>query len=122
MTIVVTDSNFRQEVLEADIPIMVDICTEWSMPCKIVESIVDEIEHDYEGKLKLCRLDADEAGQIASQYQVMSIPTLAIFKNGKLVDRIIGVLPKDVILEKINPHIEKEGNYANLCLCLQRMR
>ena len=106
MALVVTDSNFQQEVLEAGIPVIVDFWAEWCMPCKIVEPVVDEIEHDYKGKLKVCRSNVDEAGQTASRYQVMSIPTLAIFKNGKLVDRVIGALPKDVIVEKINPHIE----------------
>jgi len=106
MAIVVTDSNFQQEVLEADIPVMVDFWAEWCMPCKMVEPIVEEIEHDYEGKLKVCRSNVDEAGQTASQYQIMSIPTLAIFKNGTLVDRVIGALPKNVIVEKISPHIE----------------
>ena len=106
MSIVVNDSNFQQEVLEADIPVMVDFWAEWCMPCKMVEPIVEEIEHDYEGKLKVCRSNVDEAGQTASQYQIMSIPTLAIFKGGKLVDRVIGALPKDAILEKISPYIE----------------
>ena len=106
MTKVVTDTNFKQEVLEADIPVIVDFWAEWCMPCKMVEPVVDEIEHDYEGKLKVCRLDADESRQTASQYQVMAIPTLAIFKNGKLVDEVIVAFPKDVILEKISPHTE----------------
>ena len=106
MTTIVTDSNFQQEVLEADIPVMVDFWAEWCMPCKMVEPVVDEIEHDYEGKLKVCRLNVDEAGETASRYQVMSIPTLAVFKNGKMVDRVVGALSKDVIVEKINPQIE----------------
>ena len=102
----VNDANFKQEVLESELPCLVDFWAEWCMPCKMVEPTVDEIEHDYEGKLKVCRMNVDEARQTASQYQIMSIPTLAIFKDGKLVDRVIGALPKDLIVEKINPHIE----------------
>ena len=63
MTTVVTDSNFHQEVLETDIPVMLDFWAVWCIPCKMVEPIVEEIEHDYEGKLKVCRLNTDEAGQ-----------------------------------------------------------
>lgn len=106
MKIEVNDGNFRQEVLESNIPVLVDFWAEWCMPCKMVEPIVDEINKEYDGKLKVCSLNVDEGRKTAGDYNIMSIPTLAIFKDGKLVDKSIGALHKDAIVEKIiSPYI-----------------
>jgi len=101
MSIKVGEQNFQEEVLNSDIPVLVDFWAEWCMPCKMVSPIIDEISEEYEGKIKVCKLNIDEAGSIASEYKVMSIPTLAIFKNGDVVSRLVGALPKDALIEKI---------------------
>ena len=101
MTIEINDSKFDEEVLKSEIPVLVDFWAEWCMPCKMVAPTVSEIAKEYEGRLKVCKLNVDEARGTASEYSIMSIPTLAIFKDGKVVDKIIGALPKDKIIDKI---------------------
>ena len=105
MEIKVDDTNFKQEVLESDIPVLVDFWAEWCGPCRMVTPTVEEIAEEYDGKLKVCKLNVDEAPATASEYGIMSIPTLAVFKNGEVVERIIGAVPKPQIEEKIKPHI-----------------
>jgi len=104
MTINVTDANFEQEVLRSDIPVLVDFWAEWCMPCKMVAPAVNEISSENSGKLKVCKLNIDEGQRTASGYGVMSIPTLALFKKGKLVDKVVGALPKVEIMNMVNSH------------------
>ena len=101
----VTDANIEQEVLRSDIPVLVDFWAEWCMPCKMVAPAVNEVSSENSGKLKVCKLNVDEGQRTASGYGVMSIPTLALFKEGKLVDKIVGALPKAEIMNMINPHL-----------------
>ena len=105
MAIKVTDANFEQEVLKSDVPVLVDFWAEWCMPCKMVAPAVDEISAENSGKLKVCKLNVDEGQRTASGYGVMSIPTLALFKEGKLVDKIVGALPKAEIMNMVDPHL-----------------
>jgi len=105
MEIRVNDENFKQEVLESDIPTLVDFWAEWCMPCHMVAPVVEEIAKEYQDKIKVCKLNVDEAHNTASNYEIMSIPTLAIFKNGKIVDKIIGVVPKAELISKIKHYI-----------------
>ena len=98
----VNDSNFKQEVLDADIPVLVDLWAEWCAPCKMIVPVLNEIAREYSDKVKVCKLNVEEAPGLASQYGVMNIPTLLIFKNGENVDRIIGAVPKDAIASKLN--------------------
>ena len=105
MEIEVNDANFKKEVLESELPVLVDFGAEWCMPCKMVKPIVKEIAGEYEGKLKVCKVNVDQAQTAASTYGIMSIPFLGIFKNGELVDAIIGAVPKTAIEEKIKPFI-----------------
>lgn len=105
MEVKLTDGNFKQEVLESDLPVLVDFWAEWCMPCQMVAPTVESIAKEYNGKLKVCRLNVDEAPETASTYGIMSIPTLAIFKNGKIVDKVIGAVPKSEIEAAIKPHI-----------------
>jgi len=105
MEIRVNDENFKQEVLESDIPTLVDFWADWCMPCRMVAPVVEEIAREYQGKLKVCKLNVDEARNTASNYGIMSIPTLAIFKNGKVADKIVGALPKTELEKAIKPYL-----------------
>ena len=106
MEIEVNDNNFNQEVLESDLPCMVDFWAEWCGPCLMIAPILKEIAKEYEGKLKVCKLNVDVNPKTTSQYKIMHIPVLLIFKNGKLVDQIIGLKSKKEIVLKIMPSID----------------
>jgi len=101
----VVDTNFEEEVLKSDLPVLVDFWAPWCGPCAMVAPTVEEIAKEYEGKLKVCKLNVDEAPETSTKYGIMSIPTLAIFKDGERVDSIVGALPKEPIVEKIKLHI-----------------
>ena len=105
MEIKITDENFKKEILESDLPVLVDFWAPWCGPCNMVAPIVEEIAKEYQGKLKVGKLNVDEAPKTASQYEVMGIPTLMVFKNGKVVEQMVGVATKKAIEEKIKPHI-----------------
>lgn len=106
MEIKLTDENFKREVLESVSPCLVDFWAEWCTPCSMVAPTVEEIARKYEGKLKVCKLNVDDGAQTASKYGIMSIPTLAIFKGGKVVVQIIGALPKEEVEAKLKPFVE----------------
>jgi len=99
----VTEKDFQSEVLQSDIPVMVDFWAEWCFPCKTIAPLVDEISREYNGKLKVVKVDVDSNNRIAADYMIMSIPSLLIFREGKVVDTIRGAVPKRTIQE----HIEK---------------
>jgi len=101
----VTDKNFESEVLKSDLPVLVDFWAEWCGPCKMISPIVNEISEELSGKLKVAKVNVDDAQDLAGNYQVMSIPTLLLFKGGEAVEQIVGAVPKDQILEKVNTHI-----------------
>ncbi len=103
--VIVTDDNFEKEVLQSDIPVLVDFWAEWCVPCKMVEPVVDQIAQEYAGKLKIGKVDVDSNPGISMKYGIRSIPTLLIFKNGQPVDQIIGAVPKKNILQKLLPHL-----------------
>ena len=105
MALKVNDANFEQEVLKSDVPVLVDFWAPWCGPCQMVGPVVEEISQEYQGKAKVCKVNVDESPNTASQYGVMSIPTLAIFKNGTMVDKLVGALPKPEIESLIHPHI-----------------
>lgn len=90
----VNDSNFEQMVLQSKTPVMVDFWAVWCGPCRMVEPVVEELANDYEGKVTVARLNVDENPKTASQYSIMSIPTLLIFKDGAPVSNIVGFRPK----------------------------
>jgi len=100
-----TDANFDAEVIKSDVPVLVDFWAVWCGPCKMIAPIVDELAGEYEGKVKIGKLDVDENQQVAIQYGVRSIPTVLIFKGGKVADTIIGAVPKAAIVEKINAQL-----------------
>jgi thioredoxin 1 len=103
--VVITDQNFQQEVLTSDTPVLVDFWAPWCGPCKLVAPIVEDIAKEYEGKLKVGKMNVDE-NQTAGQFGIMSIPTLMIFKNGQPVESVVGAQSKDAIKQ----HVEKALN------------
>ena len=105
MGININDSNFKQEVLEESLPVLVDFWAVWCGPCLRLAPVIEQIAKEYKGKLKVCKLNVDDAPKTASSYEVMSIPTLAIFKNGKVVKKVVGALPKTELESMIKPHI-----------------
>ena len=96
-----TDDNFETEVLKSDKPVLVDFWAVWCGPCKMIAPIVEELAGEYEGKAKVGKLDVDNNQESAIKYGVRSIPTVLIFKGGKVVDTIIGAVPKVQIKQKI---------------------
>ncbi len=105
MAVNVTDANFQEEVLNSDKPVLADFWAEWCGACKMIAPAVDQISQEYEGRLKVCKVNVEEAPKTASQYGVMSIPTLTIFKDGKIQDQVVGALSKPDLEKKLQPHI-----------------
>lgn len=103
--VTITDSNFDQEVVKSDMPVLIDFWAAWCGPCRIIAPIVEELASEYDGKAKIGKLDVDENQQTAIKFGVRSIPTLLIFKNGSLKDTIIGAVPKAQIVQKLNASI-----------------
>ena len=101
----VTDQNFSSEVLEAKEPVLVDFWAEWCGPCRAIAPIVEEIAKDYDGRLKVAKLNVDDNPQTAQNYRVMSIPTLLLFKEGKIVDQMIGAVPKERLTSFLDKHL-----------------
>lgn len=102
MAVLVADKeNFEKEVLQSEIPVMVDFWAAWCVPCRIIAPIVERLAEKYAGRLKVAKLDVDSNQELAIRYQVMSIPTLLFFKNGQVVDRIIGAVGEQEILRRI---------------------
>lgn len=101
----VKDANFSTEVLESDVPVLVDFWAEWCGPCHMVAPILEEIAQEKSGSLKIAKVNVDENGQSAQQNGVTSIPTMVLYKNGEPVERIVGAQPKERLLETLSPHL-----------------
>ncbi len=101
----VSDATFKEEVLNSEEPVLVDFWATWCGPCRMVAPVVEEIAGDTEGKLKVAKLDVDANVVTSSEYRIMSIPTLMVFKGGKVVDKLVGFMPKDAMMNVINKHI-----------------
>jgi len=103
--VVVSSETFDSEVLKSAVPVLVDFWAPWCGPCRAVAPVVDQIAAEYIGKLKVVKVNTDENEAVSIQYQVMSIPTLILFKGGVAVERIIGAHPKQSVLSKVTPHL-----------------
>ena len=102
----VTDDSFEQEVLGSDTPVLVDYWAEWCGPCKAIAPILDEIAAEYDGKLRIAKLNIDDNPSTPPKYGIRGIPTLMLFKDGQVVERITGAVPKDRIVAQVMPHLE----------------
>jgi thioredoxin 1 len=105
MSLYVTDATFQKEVLESEVPVLVDFYADWCGPCKMIAPSVEQLAAEFEGKAKVFKLDVDANGQTAQSYRVMSIPTLLVFKGGKVVDTIVGAVPKATLAGKLNAQL-----------------
>ena len=101
----ITDANFSQEVLKSDKPVLIDFWAEWCGPCKMIAPVVEELANEYQGKLKVGKIDVDSNQSVAGQYGIRSIPTLLVFKGGRVVDQIVGAVPKKILAEKVSKHL-----------------
>jgi thioredoxin 1 len=107
MEINVDDNNFQQEVAESKLPVLVDFWAPWCGPCNIVGPIVAEIAEEYAGKLKVCKVNVDNANATANSFGIRGIPTLMIFKGGEVVEQIVGAVPKSQITARLDGVLEK---------------
>lgn len=97
----ITDQNFEDEVLKSTLPVLIDIWAPWCGPCRMIAPVVEKLAEKYDQRFKFCRLNVDQNPQSATNYQIMSIPTLIFFKDGQIVDRVVGAVPERVLEPKI---------------------
>jgi len=101
----ISDDNFEEEVLQAEIPVLVDFWAKWCQPCQVITPILEQLADEYVDRLKICKLDVDDNQKISAQYGIRGIPTLMIFKNGAMQDQRTGALPKAQLEELIKSYL-----------------
>ncbi len=104
----ITDSNFQQEVLNSDKPVLLDFWAVWCGPCKSIAPVVEEIAREYDGKLKVGKVDVDTNPEVSMKFGIRNIPALMVFKGGRVVEQVIGAVHKRNLLDKVTPHIDGE--------------
>jgi thioredoxin 1 len=102
----VNEDNFKDEVLSAELPVLVDFSAVWCSPCKMLDPIVEQLAQEWNGRVKVVKLDVDHNPNLAMDYQVMGVPTLMLFLNGEPLERMTGFQPKDRIAARIIPHLQ----------------
>ncbi len=100
-----TDGNFKTEVLDAETPVLVDFWATWCGPCRAISPIIEELAREYDGRIKVGKVDVDENPRTAGQYGIMSIPTLMFFKNGRISEQVVGALNKSELKKRIESHL-----------------
>lgn len=101
MAVEINDANFEEIVLQSDVPVLVDFWAEWCNPCKMIAPIINELNDEYDGKAILAKMDVDNNSIIPNKYGIRNIPTMLFFKNGEIVDKQVGAVPKSIISQKI---------------------
>ena len=104
-TLTFTDGTFERDVLNSEIPVLVDFWAEWCGPCRMMSPTVDAIAAEFSGRMKVGKVNVDENGNIAMRYRIQGIPTLLLFKNGQVVDQRVGAVGKSEVLKMIEPHV-----------------
>ena len=102
--VILTDANFETEVLQSEKPVLVDFWASWCGPCRILGPIIEEIANEYSDKVKIAKCNVDDNPELANKYQIISIPILKIFKNGKIVEESVGVKPKEFIVKMLKKY------------------
>lgn len=101
----INGDQFEEEVVKSDLPVLVDFWAPWCGPCKMLGPILEEVAADNDGKLKVVKVNVDENNELAQKFDIMSIPTMFLFKNGEVVDSFVGAMSKQTLNDKLNPHI-----------------
>jgi len=102
-----TDDSFENEVLKSDKPVVVDFWATWCAPCRMIAPVIEEMAKEYDGKAKVCKMDVDANPGVASKYGIMSIPSVLYFKNGEVVDKVVGAVPKTQLVSKLQGALAK---------------
>lgn len=103
--VVIGNHNFKEEVLESRVPVIADFWAEWCVPCKMIGPVLEKLAEEYEGKIKVAKINVDENGEIASQFNIVSLPTLLVFKDGSIVKKQIGAVPRHIIEGMVKDYI-----------------
>ena len=104
----INDNSFDEEVLKSTVPVLADFLAEWCGPCRTIAPVLEEIAQEYDGRLKIAKIDVDENPEAPARFGIQGIPTLILFKDGEPVERLVGAMPKDRLLSHLRPHLSQE--------------